>query len=129
MVIAAIKFHPSMLVYSHNSQYFSQHYFASINFALATNPRYSFCMTKPTSTLNHVLGPPSSHSSGALLIGRLCRDLRGGNVTAVDCDYDPNGSLAKTHLSLGCDLGLTVGLLGWESTVRPSHSLTTFLGV
>jgi L-serine dehydratase len=45
----------------------------------------------------------------------MCRDLLGGNVTAVDCDYDPAGSLATTHQSQGTDLGLTGGLLGWEA--------------
>jgi len=60
-------------------------------------------------------GPSSSHSAGSLRIGRLCRDLLGGNVTAIDCEYDPNGSLATTHLSQGSDLGLTGGLLGWEA--------------
>ena len=77
-------------------------------------------MPKPISILNHVLGPimrgpSSSHSAGSLRIGRLCRDLLGGNVTAIDCEYDPNGSLATTHLSQGSDLGLTGGLLGWEA--------------
>ena len=77
-------------------------------------------MAKPISILNHVLGPimrgpSSSHSAGSLRIGRLCRDLLGGHVTAIDCEYDPNGSLATTHLSQGSDLGLTGGLLGWEA--------------
>lgn len=77
-------------------------------------------MAKPISILNHVLGPvmrgpSSSHSAGSLRIGRLCRDLLGGNVTAIDCEYDPNGSLVTTHLSQGSDLGLTGGLLGWEA--------------
>lgn len=77
-------------------------------------------MAKPISILNHVLGPimrgpSSSHSAGSLRIGRLCRDLLGGNVTAIDCEYDPHGSLITTHLSQGTDLGLTGGLLGWEA--------------
>jgi len=77
-------------------------------------------MAKPISILNHVLGPimrgpSSSHSAGSLRIGRLCRDLLGGTVTAIDCEYDPNGSLVTTHLSQGSDLGLTGGLLGWEA--------------
>lgn len=88
---------------------------------MGINPRYSSHMAKPISILNHVLGPvmrgpSSSHSAGSLRIGRLCRDLLGGNVTAVDCEYDPNGSLATTHLSQGSDLGLTGGLLGWEAS-------------
>ena len=77
-------------------------------------------MARPISILNHVLGPimrgpSSSHSAGSLRIGRLCRDLLGGNVTAIDCEYDPHGSLITTHLSQGTDLGLTGGLLGWET--------------
>lgn len=76
-------------------------------------------MTKPVSILNHVLGPvmrgpSSSHSAAALRIGRLCRDLLGGNVSAIDCDFDPNGSLVATHLTQGSDMGLIGGLLGWE---------------
>jgi L-serine dehydratase len=76
-------------------------------------------MAKPISILNHVLGPvmrgpSSSHSAASLRIGRLCRDLLGGKVTAIDCEFDPNGSLVTTHLSQGSDLGLTGGLLGWE---------------
>jgi L-serine dehydratase len=60
-------------------------------------------------------GPSSSHSAASLRIGRLCRDLCGGNVTEIDCEYDPNGSLVTTHLTQGTDLGLTGGLLGWEA--------------
>jgi L-serine dehydratase len=89
-------------------------------YAVMTNRHYSACMAKPISILNHVLGPvmrgpSSSHSAGSLRIGRLCRDLLGGNVTAIDCEYDPNGSLVTTHLSQGSDAGLTGGLLGWET--------------
>ena len=52
---------------------------------MGINPRYSSHMAKPISILNHVLGPimrgpSSSHSAGSLRIGRLCRDLLGGNV-------------------------------------------------
>ena len=76
-------------------------------------------MAKPISMLNHVLGPvmrgpSSSHSAASLRIGRLCRDLLGGRVTAIDCEYDTNGSLVTTHRSQGSDLGLTGGLLGWD---------------
>ena len=78
-------------------------------------------MPKPISMLNHVLGPvmrgpSSSHSAASLRIGRLCRDLLGGRVTGVDCEYDPNGSLVTTHRSQGTDLGLTGGLLGWDAS-------------
>lgn len=61
-------------------------------------------------------GPSSSHSAAALRIGRLCRDLLGGNVTAIDCDFDPNGSLVSTHFTQGSDMGLIGGLLGWDAS-------------
>ncbi len=87
---------------------------------MAGQKLYHGHMTRPISILNHVLGPimrgpSSSHSAGSLRIGRVCRDLLGGHVTAIDCEYDPKGSLITTHLSQGSDLGLTGGLLGWEA--------------
>lgn len=60
-------------------------------------------------------GPSSSHSAAALRIGRLARDLMGGELTKVTVDYDPNGSLVTTHESQGSDLGLYGGLMGWET--------------
>ncbi len=59
-------------------------------------------------------GPSSSHSAGALRIGRLCRDLMGGEIKKVLVEYDPNGSLVTTHTSQGTDMGLYGGFLGWE---------------
>ena len=87
---------------------------------MAGQKLYHSHMSRPISILNHVLGPimrgpSSSHSAGSLRIGRVCRDLLGGHVTAIDCEYDPKGSLITTHLSQGSDLGLTGGLLGWEA--------------
>ncbi|MBI1338085.1 MAG: serine dehydratase [Phycisphaera sp.] len=72
------------------------------------------------SILNHVLGPimrgpSSSHSAAALRIGRLARDLMGGQFSRVIVTYDPNGSLVNMHRSQGSDLGLAGGLLGWEA--------------
>ena len=60
-------------------------------------------------------GPSSSHSAGALRIGRLCRDLMNGNIKKVLVEYDPNGSLVTTHTSQGTDMGLYGGFLGWEA--------------
>ena len=75
----------------------------------------------PPSIFNDVLGPvmrgpSSSHSAAALRIGRLARDLMGGELREVTVTYDPNGSLVTTHESQGSDLGLFGGLLGWDTS-------------
>ncbi|MDP6526476.1 MAG: L-serine ammonia-lyase, iron-sulfur-dependent, subunit alpha [Kiritimatiellia bacterium] len=77
-------------------------------------------MKEYPSIFNDVLGPvmrgpSSSHSAAALRIGRLARDLMGGDVSHVLVEYDPNGSLVTTHESQGSDMGLFGGLLGWDT--------------
>ncbi len=74
----------------------------------------------PPSIFNDVLGPvmrgpSSSHSAASLRIGRLARDLMGGDLAEVLVEYDPNGSLVTTHESQGSDLGLFGGLMGWDT--------------
>lgn len=61
-------------------------------------------------------GPSSSHCAAAVRIGRLARDLMGGEISEVLIEVDPKGSLATTHTSQGSDMGLYGGLLGWEPT-------------
>jgi L-serine dehydratase len=61
-------------------------------------------------------GPSSSHCAAAVRIGRMARDLMGGDITEVLVEFHPNGSLATTHQSQGSDMGLFGGLLGWEAT-------------
>ena len=60
-------------------------------------------------------GPSSSHCAASLRIGRICRDLMGGEITRVLIEFDPNGSLATTHDGQGSDMGLFGGFLGWEA--------------
>lgn len=60
-------------------------------------------------------GPSSSHCAASLRIGRMCRDLMGGNINHILIEFDPNGSLATTHKSQGSDMGLFGGFLGWEA--------------
>ena len=72
------------------------------------------------SILNDVIGPvmrgpSSSHCAAALRIGRMARDLMGGDVRRVLVEFDPRGALATTHDSQGSDMGLFGGLLGWEA--------------
>jgi L-serine dehydratase len=75
----------------------------------------------PPSIFNDVIGPvmrgpSSSHCAAALRIGRLARDLMGGEVGEVLVEFHPGGSLATTHESQGSDMGLFGGLLGWDPT-------------
>ncbi|MGD8815189.1 MAG: L-serine ammonia-lyase, iron-sulfur-dependent, subunit alpha [Anaerolineales bacterium] len=60
-------------------------------------------------------GPSSSHTAAAVRIGRIARDLMGGELQAVRIEFDPLGSLATTHESQGSDMGLFAGLLGWDA--------------
>jgi L-serine dehydratase len=60
-------------------------------------------------------GPSSSHSAASNRIGRLCRDLVGGNIASALIEYDPSGSLVTTHAAQGTDMGLYGGFLGWPA--------------
>ncbi len=60
-------------------------------------------------------GPSSSHCAASLRIGRICRDLMDGEINDVSIEFDPNGSLATTHIGQGSDMGLFGGFLGWEA--------------
>lgn len=76
--------------------------------------------TLPPSIFNDVVGPvmrgpSSSHSAASVRIGRLARDLCGGDPDRVRVEFDTGGSLATTHESQGSDMGLFGGLLGWEA--------------
>lgn len=76
--------------------------------------------TLPVSIFNDVIGPvmrgpSSSHCAAALRIGRLARDLMGGQFDDVLVEFDRSGSLPTTHESQGSDMGLFGGLLGWEA--------------
>jgi iron-sulfur-dependent L-serine dehydratase beta subunit len=62
------------------------------------------------SIFNDVIGPvmrgaSSSHCAAALRIGRLARDLMGGNIAHVLIEFDLHGSLPATHQSQGSDMG------------------------
>lgn len=60
-------------------------------------------------------GPSSSHCAASLRIGRMCRDLMGGEIARILIEFDPNGSLATTHKDQGSDMGLFGGFLGWDA--------------
>jgi len=60
-------------------------------------------------------GPSSSHCAAALRIGRMARDLMGGEFDTVLVEFDRNGSLPTTHDTQGSDMGLCGGLMGWDA--------------
>jgi L-serine dehydratase len=61
-------------------------------------------------------GPSSSHCAAALRIGRMARDLMDGEIGEVLIRFDPCGSIGRTHVTQGSDMGLFAGFLGWEAT-------------
>ncbi|RPH83175.1 MAG: serine dehydratase, partial [Planctomycetaceae bacterium] len=72
-------------------------------------------------------GPSSSHCAAALRLGRLARDLMGGEIDDVLVEFDRAGSLPTTHHSQGSDMGLFGGLLGWDAAdERLPGSMETF---
>ncbi len=76
---------------------------------------------KPVSILNDVLGPvmrgpSSSHTAASFHIGRLARDLVGGDPVAATFTFDPGGSWAEVYHQQGSDLGFAAGLMGWPIT-------------
>ena len=75
----------------------------------------------PPSIFNDVIGPvmrgpSSSHCAAAVRIGRMARDLLGGEVREAMVEFHPAGSLATTHATQGSDMGLFGGFLGWDAT-------------
>lgn len=60
-------------------------------------------------------GPSSSHCAAALRLGRLARDLIGGEFVHVLVQFDLSGSLPTTHTGQGSDMGLFGGLMGWDA--------------
>jgi L-serine dehydratase len=93
--------------------------------------------TLPPSIFNDVVGPvmrgpSSSHSAASVRIGRMARDLCGGNPDRVLIEFDTMGSLATTHESQGSDMGLFGGLLGWpadDERLPQSHSALQAAGI
>ncbi len=60
-------------------------------------------------------GPSSSHCAASVRIGKIARDLMGGNIREILIEFDTKGSLATTHASQGSDMGLYGGFLGWDA--------------
>ncbi|MFV9732838.1 serine dehydratase beta chain [Ligilactobacillus salivarius] len=61
-----------------------------------------------------MIGPSSSHTAGAVAIGRAANDLFGGIPERVIVHY--YGSFAKTHRGHGTDYAITAGVLGFDAS-------------
>jgi len=59
-----------------------------------------------------MVGPSSSHTAGAVRIGRMARTLLGGNVAKAEIGL--HGSFAETGQGHGTDRALIAGLLGLQ---------------
>jgi len=57
-----------------------------------------------------MVGPSSSHTAGAVRLGRIARAAAGGSVVAADIGL--HGSFATTYKGHGTDAALVAGLLG-----------------
>ncbi|HWR31756.1 MAG TPA: L-serine ammonia-lyase, iron-sulfur-dependent subunit beta [Negativicutes bacterium] len=60
-----------------------------------------------------MIGPSSSHTAGAVRLGRLALALLGESVR--DADIGLHGSFASTGRGHGTDRALVAGLMGWDT--------------
>lgn len=60
-----------------------------------------------------MVGPSSSHTAGAVRLGRTARSVAGG--TPEEAVIDLYGSFATTYQGHGTDLALVAGLLGFDT--------------
>ncbi|MBR6756313.1 MAG: L-serine ammonia-lyase, iron-sulfur-dependent subunit beta [Peptococcaceae bacterium] len=60
-----------------------------------------------------MVGPSSSHTAGAVRLGRFARSLTDGMPTFVDIQL--HGSFAETYKGHGTDLAIISGLLGMDT--------------
>lgn len=77
-----------------------------------------------------VIGPSSSHTAGAVRLGRIVRTCWGGNIKKIDIYL--RGSFATTGAGHGTDLALLAGLLGYspdDPLVRNAYRLATEAGL
>ena len=77
-----------------------------------------------------MIGPSSSHTAGAVRIGRIAGALLG--ETAVKAEIGLHGSFAKTYKGHGTDKALVAGIMGMEPSdgrIRQSLVLANLQGM
>ena len=60
-----------------------------------------------------MIGPSSSHTAGAVRLGRIARSIYGKEPNKVRISL--HGSFASTYKGHGTDRALAAGLMGWET--------------
>jgi L-serine dehydratase len=60
-----------------------------------------------------MIGPSSSHTAGAVRLGRIARSIYGNTPNKVRISL--HGSFASTYKGHGTDRALAAGLMGWET--------------
>lgn len=77
-----------------------------------------------------MVGPSSSHTAGAVRLGRLARTIADGLPKSVQIIL--HGSFAKTYKGHGTDLAILAGLLGMDTDdirIRDSYQLANEAGL
>jgi L-serine dehydratase len=77
-----------------------------------------------------MIGPSSSHTAGAVKLGRIARQLFGAQPTAAEITL--HGSFAMTGPGHGTDLAIVAGLLGFspdDARIRQSLKLAKDIGL
>lgn len=77
-----------------------------------------------------MIGPSSSHTAGAVRIGKACRDILGH--TPIKADIGLAGSFAHTYKGHGTDKALIAGILGMypdDERIRDSLKLAKKAGL
>lgn len=77
-----------------------------------------------------MVGPSSSHTAGAVRLGRLARAIAGGKLHKVEILL--HGSFSETYRGHGTDLALIGGLLGFntdDTRIRNSFALAKAEGI
>ena len=77
-----------------------------------------------------MIGPSSSHTAGAARLGRIARNIVGGEIASVV--FRLHGSFAQTYCGHGTDKALLAGILNlppWSGKLRKSFELAQEAGI
>ena len=78
-----------------------------------------------------MIGPSSSHTAGAVRLGRVANKLMDGR-TPAKLDIILSGSFAQTYRGHGTDRALLAGIMGYHSyseEIRDALSIATDRGI
>ena len=78
-----------------------------------------------------MIGPSSSHTAGAVRLGRVASKLMDGRMPA-SVDITLSGSFARTYRGHGTDLALLAGIMGYHSyseEIRDARAIAAERGI